>query len=36
MGQAPSKVDEKEAMGRMSRMSLDNNTYVIVDDESCR
>jgi bleomycin hydrolase len=36
MGQAPSKVDEKEAGAGMSRMSLENNAYVFVDDESCR
>ncbi|OKL63423.1 hypothetical protein UA08_01184 [Talaromyces atroroseus] len=34
MGQAPSKLDEKEAVAGLSRMSLDKNAYVFVEDES--
>lgn len=35
MGQTTSRIDEKEAVARMTRLSLDKNAYVFVDDDSC-
>jgi hypothetical protein len=34
MGQSPSKIDEKEAVAGMARLSLDKNTYVFVDNDT--
>lgn len=35
MGQTTSKIDEKEAVAGMGRLSLDKNAYVFVDSDSC-
>jgi hypothetical protein len=35
MGQTTSRIDEKEAVAGMARLSLDKNAYVFVDDDSC-
>jgi bleomycin hydrolase len=35
MGQTTSKIDEKEAVAGMGRLSLDKNAYVFVDNDSC-
>lgn len=35
MGQTTSKIDEKEAVAGMGRLSIDKNAYVFVDNDTC-
>ena len=35
MGQTTSKIDEKEAVAGMARLSIDKNAYVFVENDTC-